>query len=137
MDFAQPFLIMANGVNLQEAWKPGGSYGYLYVYLGMAAPGFPNINWVGGPMSAGFSGTVPNSIENQVTYIAKVIRKLRSQGIATLSPSFAATRDFIEYADKFFLRTVWTGNDDASDNSKNCSSWGFSRAVRGVKLYSA
>lgn len=123
VDFAPPFPIVANGVNLQEAWKPGGSYGYPYIYLGMAAPGFPNINWVGGPLSAGFSGTVPNSIENQVTYIAKVIRKLRSQGIATLSPSFAATKDFIDYADKFYPRTVWTGNNDASDNSKNCSSW--------------
>ncbi|KAH8691373.1 putative flavin-binding monooxygenase [Talaromyces proteolyticus] len=123
VDFAPPFPVISNGVNLQEAWKPGGLYGYPNIYLGMAAPGFPNINWIGGPLSAGFSGTVPNSFENQVTYIAKVIRKLRSQGIAGLAPSFAATKDFIEFADQFFPRTVWTGNDDSSENNKNCSSW--------------
>ncbi|KAL1981042.1 hypothetical protein VTN96DRAFT_3151 [Rasamsonia emersonii] len=123
VDFAPPFPIVAHGVNLQEAWKPGGKYGFPYLYLGMAAPGFPNLAWVGGPYSSGYSGTVPNSFENQVTYIAKVIRKLRSQGIATLAPTFAATDDFVEYCDRFYPRTVWTGNDDSSKDSKNCSSW--------------
>jgi hypothetical protein len=120
---APHFPIVANGVNLQEAWKPDGLYGYPLTYLGITAPGAPNIAWILGPASAGFSGTVPNSVENQVTYIAKVIRKLRSQGIATITPSFDATNEYQEYAEQFYQRTVWTGNDDSSEGNKNCSSW--------------
>lgn len=123
VDFAPPFPVVANGVDLSEAWKPGGKYGFPYLYLGMAAPGFPNIAWIGGPYSSGYSGTVPNSFENQVVYIAKMLRKLRSQGIATLAPTVAATDDFVEYCDRFYPRTVWTANDDLSKDSKNCSSW--------------
>ncbi|QGA15122.1 hypothetical protein EYB26_002778 [Talaromyces marneffei] len=123
VNMAPPFPIVANGVNLQEAWKPDGLYGYPFTYLGIAAPGAPNIAWVLGPASAGFSGSIPNSVENQVTYIAKVIRKLRSQGIATITPSFDATNEYQEYAEKFYKRTVWTGNDDSSEGNKNCSSW--------------
>ncbi|KAL1976785.1 hypothetical protein VTN31DRAFT_3067 [Thermomyces dupontii] len=123
VDFVPPFPIIANGVNIQDAWKPGGKYGYPHLYLGMAAPGFPNLSWIGGPYAGGYSGTVPNSFENQVVYVAKVIRKFRSQGIRTIVPSEEATKDFIEYCDAFFPRTVWTGNDDSSENNKNCSSW--------------
>lgn len=123
VDFAPPFSIIANGIDLKHAWKPEGHFGFPYTYLGIATPGFPNLLWLGGPYSSGYSGTVPNSIENQTTYIAKVIRKFRSQGIRTMQPSKQATDDFVEYSDRFYPRTVWTANDDSSANNKNCSSW--------------
>jgi cation diffusion facilitator CzcD-associated flavoprotein CzcO len=114
VDHAPPFSIIANGLDLKSAWKRDGHFGFPYSYLGFATPGFPNLLWLGGPYSSGHSGTVPNSIENQVTYIAKVLRKLRSQGIKSMAPSKAATDDFVEYCDQFYPRTVW---------SANCSSW--------------
>lgn len=67
-----------------------------------------------GPNAAGPSGTVPHSAENQVTYIARVLRKVSSEGIRTIAPSKAAADDFIEYCDAFFPRTVL---------SENCKSW--------------
>jgi hypothetical protein len=134
VDFVPPFPVIANGVNLQQAWKSGGLYGYPHMYLGMAAPGFPNLSWVGGPYSGAYSGTVPNTVENSVTYIAKVIRKLRSQGIASLAPSYAASEDFIDYCDRFYPRTVWTANDDSSAGSKNCSSW-YNGGIPGGRVY--
>ncbi|KAL2814123.1 hypothetical protein BJX63DRAFT_431525 [Aspergillus granulosus] len=114
VDHAPPFPIIAGDINLQTAWKHDGHFGFPYNYLGVATPGFPNLLWIGGPNATGHSGSVPNSIENQITYIAKIIRKLRSQGIKSLVPSKAATDDFLEYSDAFFPRTVWT---------ENCSSW--------------
>lgn len=114
VDHAPPFSIIANGIDLKSAWKKDGLFGFPYSYLGFSTPGFPNLLWLGGPYSSGHSGTVPNSVENQVTYIAKVIRKFRSQGIKSIVPAKQAADDFVEYCDSFYPRTVWTAN---------CSSW--------------
>jgi cation diffusion facilitator CzcD-associated flavoprotein CzcO len=114
VDHAPPFSIIANGIDLKEAWKKDGTFGFPYSYLGFATPGFPNLLWLGGPYASGHSGTVPNNIENQVTYIAKVLRKIRSQGIKSIAPAKQAADDFIAYCDQFYPRTVW---------SENCSSW--------------
>lgn len=42
-DLVPPFPIKARGVDLNEAWKPEGKWGFPYTYLGMATPGFPNV----------------------------------------------------------------------------------------------
>ncbi|PGG95311.1 hypothetical protein AJ79_10128 [Helicocarpus griseus UAMH5409] len=123
VDFAPPFPVVSDGIDLKDAWKPDGYFGFPYSYLGIATPGFPNAFWLGGPAATGHSGTVPNVFENQVTYVAKVLRKIRSQGIKSMAPSKEATDDFVEYSDKFYPRTVWTANDDSSSENKNCSSW--------------
>jgi hypothetical protein len=75
-----------------------------------------------GPMASGWSGTVPHSNENQITYIARLLRKIASQEIRTAQPSTAATDDFTEYADTFFPRTVL---------SEQCSSWANGRRPGG------
>ena len=124
VDHAPVFSIIGdNGVDLKTAWKHDGLYGFPYSYLGLATPGFPNLLWIGGPYSSGHSGTVPNSIENQITYVAKLIRKVSGQGIKSIAPTKEATDDFVEYSDHFYPRTVWTRNDDSSPDNKNCSSW--------------
>lgn len=117
VDHAPPFPLKANGYDLHRDWKPDhpdSAFGFPYSYLGVAAPSFPNALWLSGAYSAGYSGTVPNSIENQVTYVAKVLRKVRGQNIRTFVPSKAATEDFARYCDQFYGRTVW---------SADCSSW--------------
>jgi cation diffusion facilitator CzcD-associated flavoprotein CzcO len=114
IDFAPPFPIRAAGVDLSKAWKPDGEIGYPRTYLGLAAPGFPNLLFVGGSHATGASGTVPHSVETQLTYYAKLLRKVSSQGIQTITPSSKAVDDFIEYADAYFPTTPLTDN---------CSSW--------------
>ncbi|PLB53549.1 putative flavo protein [Aspergillus steynii IBT 23096] len=123
VDHAPPFSVIADGIDLKTAWKHDGLWGFPYNYLGVATPGFPNLLWIGGPHSTGHGGSVPNSLENQITYIAKIVRKIRSQGIKALAPSKAAADDFVEYCDTFYPRTVWTGNDDSTPGQKNCRSW--------------
>ena len=109
IDLKVPFHIVANGVSLNDAWNPDP-----LTYLGVATPSFPNLLFLQGPQAAGHSGTVPNQVETQVTYIAKLLRKVSSQGIKSFAPSQAATDDFIAYSDAFFPKTVF---------SENCSSW--------------
>lgn len=78
-----------------------------------------------GPNAAGASGSVPFSVETQVAYIAKVLRKVSSQGISTLQPSKAATDDFVTYCDAFFPRTTF---------SRKCSSWANGRRA-GARIH--
>ena len=114
VDFVPPFGITAYGRNLQTEWKQTGSIGWPRTYLGLAAPGFPNLLFIAGPHGTGPSGTVPHSVEVQLTYYAKVLRKVSTQGIKTITPSEKAVDDFTEYLDAFFATTVL---------SDNCSSW--------------
>jgi cation diffusion facilitator CzcD-associated flavoprotein CzcO len=114
VDFIPSFPIIAHGVNLRDAWSPGGKWGHPYTYLGLASPGFPNLLWTLGAHAAGVTGTVPQALEVQLTYYAKLLRKVSSQGIKSVTPSTAATEDFIAYANRFFASTVFT---------ENCRSW--------------
>jgi len=113
-DLAPPFPVIANGENLAEVWKPGGKYGFPYTYLGAATPGFPNLLFIHGPNGSGRSGTVPHSVETQITYFAKILRKVGREGIKAIEPLKEAADDFVQYSDAFFAKTVL---------SENCSSW--------------
>ncbi|CAK7211031.1 hypothetical protein SEUCBS140593_001030 [Sporothrix eucalyptigena] len=114
VDAAPPFSIVARGVDLREAWSPGGLYGWPYSYLGVATPGFPNLFFLGGPHASGPSGTVPSAAENYVAYLARFLRKISSQGIRSMEPTKRATDDFVAYSDAWFPQTYLT---DA------CSAW--------------
>lgn len=48
VDFAPPFPIVAGDVDLSQAWRPEGLYGFPYTYLGVATPGFSNLLFLHG-----------------------------------------------------------------------------------------
>jgi hypothetical protein len=125
VSFSTAFPVIANGVNLQTAWRPGGNPGFPDSYLSTAAPGFPNFLVFLGPNATGPAGTLCHSVENQVTYAAKVLRKASSQGIRSMAPSAAATRDFRAYCESFFPRTVM---------SEYCSSW-YNGGIKGGRIH--
>ncbi len=114
IDMVPPFPIRAKGVDLQSAWRSDGLFGFPYTYLGLATPGFPNLLFVYGPHGAGASGTTPQSVEVQLTYYAKLLRKVSREGIKTIVPSKKAADEFVDYSDALFSKTVL---------SDNCSSW--------------
>ncbi|KAI0882449.1 FAD/NAD(P)-binding domain-containing protein [Annulohypoxylon maeteangense] len=114
VDLVPPFSIWANGKDLSQLWKRDGEFGFPYSYLGVATPGFPNLGFVHGPHGSGRSGTVPHSVEVQVTFFAKLLRKVAREGIRTVQPARKAADDFVAYSDAFFETTVL---------SENCSSW--------------
>ncbi|KAL1911497.1 hypothetical protein Sste5344_002457 [Sporothrix stenoceras] len=106
---APPFSIVGrDGVDLREAWAPGGLYGGSYSYLGVATPGFPNLFFLAGPHSSGPPSTVPSVVEHNVVYFAKMLRKIASQSIRTIAPLTQAANDFVAYADAWFPRTYLT-----------------------------
>ncbi|KAH8648617.1 hypothetical protein BX600DRAFT_389195 [Xylariales sp. PMI_506] len=124
MSFAPPFPLRSGSVDLSTAWRPGGSIGYPKTYLGIAAPGFPNLLFLNGPQAAAPTGTTNFSIENQVTAAARILRKAAGQGIRTMAPTAQATEDFQAFCDAYFPRTV---------QSDGCSSW-FNGGVRGGRV---
>lgn len=83
VDYAVPFPIVSGSIDLSAAWKADGEFGFPYTYLGLATPGFLNLLFIHGPNASGATGTLPHSAENQITYIARVLRKVSSQGIKT------------------------------------------------------
>lgn len=113
-DMVHPFPIRANGQELASVWSPDGEHGAPYTYMGLATPGFPNFLFVHGPHGTGPSGTVPQSVESQLTYFAKLLRKASREGIKTMTPTKRATDDFVDFCDAFFNTTVMTDG---------CSSW--------------
>ncbi|KAK6215460.1 4-hydroxyacetophenone monooxygenase [Colletotrichum tabaci] len=113
VDVLPPFGITANGKSIAQLWSPDGEYGFPYSYLGFATPGFPNLGFIQGPNGAGRSGTVPHNVEVQVTYFAKILRKVGREGIKTMQPSKKAADDFVQYSDAFFKKTVMS----------ECKSW--------------
>ena len=118
-DCAPPVPIVSGDIDLSRDWKPiqtepNSKFGFPYCYLGLGVPGFPNMSFILGPNPAGPTGTLVNSAETQIAYIAKMLRKMSSQGIRTMTPSKGAADDFVEYCDAFFPRTNLT---------KKCSSW--------------
>ncbi|CAK3903048.1 FAD NAD(P)-binding domain-containing [Lecanosticta acicola] len=114
VDYAPPFPITAGEYDLSRDWKPDGKFGWAYNYLGLCTPHFPNLAYILGPNPAGPSGTVPQAVETQVAYIAKMLRKMSQQRIRTMAPTKSATDDWVDYCDAFFPRT---------NLSLNCSSW--------------
>lgn len=124
-DMAPPFPIRAGGANLSYDWSHSGTYGFPYTYLGVASPGFKNLLFIHGPSASGRSGTVPHNLENQITFFAKILRKVGREGIKTISPSKKAADDFTAYNDAFFETTVL---------SENCSSW-YNGGVPGGRIH--
>ncbi|KAK0712594.1 hypothetical protein B0T26DRAFT_649779 [Lasiosphaeria miniovina] len=127
-----PFPVVgAEGHDLRDVWAPEsekrapGGRGFPYTYLGLATPGFPNLFFIHGPHSTGPSGTVPHSVESQLTLFGKVLRKMAREGIRTMSASARAADDFVEYSDAFFASTVL---------SDACSSW-YNGGIPGGRIH--
>jgi hypothetical protein len=114
IDMAPPFSIRAFGKDLKDAWKHDGEDKFPYTYLGLAVPKFPNLFLIHGTHGTGPSGTVPHSVEVQLTYYAKVLRKISREGIKSIPPSQKAANEFQVYSEAFFRKTALTDN---------CSSW--------------
>ncbi|OAQ99353.1 hypothetical protein LLEC1_01067 [Akanthomyces lecanii] len=113
-DLVPRFPIKANGKSLADVWAPDGQEPFPYTYMGIATPGFPNILFVHGPFGTGPSGTVPQSVESQLAYVAKLLRKVSREGIKSVDADPKAADDFNEFSEAFFNTTVFTDN---------CSSW--------------
>lgn len=125
VDSVPPFSIWAGDKDLAALWRADGEFGFPYTYLGVATPGFPNLGFILGPHGTGRGGTVPHSVEVQVSFFAKLLRKVGREGIKTIQPSKRAADEFVDYSDAFFSKTVL---------SENCSSW-YNSGTPGSRIH--
>ncbi|RMZ85467.1 hypothetical protein DV737_g815, partial [Chaetothyriales sp. CBS 132003] len=112
----QPFFptLGKDGLDLSKYWAADGPIGYPKAYFGIMAPNFPNYFAVIQANSVAVGGSYPLNTEISATYIAKVIRKVQSQGYRAIHPSQEATDDFNEIIEAYFEDKV-IGDE--------CSSW--------------
>jgi cation diffusion facilitator CzcD-associated flavoprotein CzcO len=99
-----PFVVTGkNGANLEERYTP-----YPKTYLSIAVDGFPNYFMMLGPNAVVGSGSLTMILEMEGDYITKCIRKLQKEDYVTMTPKRERVKDFSQYIDEYFKKTVWS-----------------------------
>ncbi|KAI1658880.1 FAD/NAD(P)-binding domain-containing protein [Daldinia decipiens] len=118
---APPFPVYGRtGQSLQSRFTP-----YPTAYLALTVDSFPNFFMMLGPNAAIGAGSLTVMLENQGDYIIKSIRKLQKEDYASMTIKPERMRDWDEYCDEYFKRTVYT---DA------CHSWYKSQGGLGERI---
>ena len=102
-------VIGCENVNLAEKWSDHPT-----AYLSTMVDGFPNYFMVAGPNFTVANGSLTASIQAQCEYIVKIIEKIQSQGIKSMSPRADVIKDLWAHIQEYHKRTVW---------SSSCKSW--------------
>jgi hypothetical protein len=102
-------LIGLDGVDLRDKNKDEPDN-----YISLGVDGFPNYFVLGGPNSGVGSGSLTVIFERVCEYTIKAIKKAQMERIKSMMPSAGAVKDFMEYTDAYFLRTVF---------GQKCKSW--------------
>ena len=94
-----------SGESLAEKWKDGPR-----AYLGLCTAGFPNMFMITGPGSPGILTNFPVCIEQNVEWIADVMKHMRDINVTEIEASSHAESDWVqmvtEEANKTLLPTV-------------------------------
>lgn len=90
------------GMPIDEAWRDGPE-----AYLGMTAPGFPNLFMVYGPNTNSLTNTIVYLLERQAAYIRQAVEHLRATG-GTLEVRRDVHDKFNAELTRRFKRTVFT-----------------------------
>ncbi|KAL8359528.1 hypothetical protein RB601_007785 [Gaeumannomyces tritici] len=107
---APPFRVVGRGgLTLAQRWSARPES-----YLSLAVDGFPNLLLQFGPNSAIGFGSLTKMLEAECDYVVKVLRKMQKEDYATVEPRAERVRDFTQFADEYFSRTV---------HLEDCRSW--------------
>jgi cation diffusion facilitator CzcD-associated flavoprotein CzcO len=90
------------GISLKQAWQDGPE-----CYLGIAAPGFPNLFMVNGPSSVSVLSNMILTLEHHVDWIADCIEAMRKQGRDTIEAREDATHEWAEHTEMVANRTLF------------------------------
>ena len=96
----------ASGLPLRTAWQTGAQ-----AYLGVAVAGFPNMFTITGPGSPAVFSNVVLSIEQHVEWVRDAIVWLRDGGHATMEPTVAAQRAWMEHVSQVANATLFPRAD--------------------------
>ncbi|KAI0027324.1 hypothetical protein K488DRAFT_61956 [Vararia minispora EC-137] len=101
--FRYPFDVVGrDGLLLSDRWAP-----HAEAYLSVAVDGFPNLFFSTGPNSGLNSGSFIVFIERAVEFATAAILKLQRERYGSIEPTTYAVRDFMEYTNSFFEKTVY------------------------------
>lgn len=98
------------GRSLARAWVRG-----LQAYLGLGVSGFPNLFFLLGPHTGLGHNSVVLMIEAQAAHIARLMKRMRTQGLAAIEPRPEDQAAFEAEMDERLAATVW--------QSGGCTSW--------------
>ena len=90
------------GQSLKQAWQDGPE-----CYLGIAAPGFPNLFMVNGPSSVSVLSNMILTLEHHVDWIADCIEAMRGKGRDTIEARDDATYDWAAHTEMVANRTLF------------------------------
>ncbi|KEF56736.1 uncharacterized protein A1O9_06926 [Exophiala aquamarina CBS 119918] len=107
--FKPAFKVFNGKKTLSEDWGDSCN-----MYLGVAAPRFPNYFTIVGPGATWSNGTLIPGIETSVEYSIKMIKKIQTEGLLSVAVKQEALDDIYEHFDAFHQDTVW---------SEECRSW--------------
>ena len=102
-------IIGRNGRNLQDRWKTRPE-----TYLSLAVDEFPNFFQSLGPNAGLGNGNLLVIIEAISHYVGQVLQKLAMGNVLTVEPKSEVVKNFTDYCDAYFKRTVF---------SAECGSW--------------
>ncbi|GME65311.1 predicted protein [Neofusicoccum parvum] len=111
VDFIPPFEVVGKeGLRMADAFAEKRD-----AYLGIGVPGFPNYFFGTGPYWTTANGSLISALNAASRYVVQAVTKLQTEiSIRSITPSRAATDDFIEHAQQWLRGAVWAGN---------CPSW--------------
>lgn len=116
-----PFSVTGrDGQTMKQKFEP-----YAETYLSLATDGFPNYFMMLGPNAAVGTGTLTTMVEMTGEYIIKRVRKLQKENIKSMEVQKRRVRDFSDFIDHYFKKTVYMDN---------CSSWYRSKGGRGDRI---
>ncbi|KXH60271.1 hypothetical protein CSAL01_03091 [Colletotrichum salicis] len=98
-----------SGINLQDLWATDAKQ-----YLAVCVPQMPNFFPILSAQSGVGSGSLLILMEQQIAYVTKCIQKCIREGYKSIVVKDEAVKSFLQYADNYFDRTVYTGS---------CKSW--------------
>lgn len=110
----------AGGVSIRDSWAGGPE-----AYLGMSAPGFPNMFMVYGPNTNSLTNTIVYLLERQAAYIRQAIEYLTAFG-GTIEVKQSVHDEFnAELTERFKKTTFTTGCPGwyTTDSGKVVSPW--------------
>lgn len=94
-----------DGKDTVETWGEDDSR----VYLGLTAPNFPNMFFLGGPATLlGHGGSFIGIAEMQVNYVIKLLVEMFQQGVKSIATREDVTEAYNEALDEAHGRMVWT-----------------------------
>ncbi|KAK5203314.1 hypothetical protein LTR41_010957 [Exophiala xenobiotica] len=84
-------------------WEP-----FLEAYMSMCTPNMPDFFVYLGPNGAPGSGSFIAMLEWRVEYVAKCVRKLQREHIASMEVEIGPNKAFSAQVDKYFATTIFT-----------------------------